>query len=489
MTAMKTMPEEPPMTVLLGLPFHDVTLEETLEFCEAAMTAKECRYLVTANVDFTTQAYADVDLRKIVFYADRVVCDGMPLVWLSRIFGYPLRERVAGSDMVPRLLEICGREGLAVYFFGSDLATLEEAKVIVEQRYPGLRVVGMDSPPFGAVVEWDNEALCERMRASGANLLLACLGCPKQERWIYAHHRETGIPLSIGVGASLDFITGKQKRAPRWMQKTGLEWFWRMAGNPSRLAKRYGHDFIFLTRAALRQAWSQRRRGDLADLHAGRRKSTAEVKVEVQRLEWCGELRKADLDGAPLPEAVEKTVLLDASRIGFTDSSGLGRLAMLVRMCRAAGKDLILLNPSSVFRNAVIDSKMDSLMVMADDHDAALRLAQTAVQAGVKSKVAQDGVVRVAFDRSLDAFYHDEMLAVLESAAAGAGEGASLVVDLAEVPFIDSRAVGGLIRALKIMKAKGGGLFIARPSPAVREIIGLLRIDKVIEEWKGDLPS
>ena len=217
------MTQEPPLTVLLGLPFHDLTLGETLDYCVTAMAGEQSRYLVTANVDFTAQAYGDPDLKKIVFFADRVVCDGMPLVWLSRWFGVPLRERVAGSDMAPRLLEICAHLKYSVYFFGSDLKTLEAAKEIVEERYPGLHVAGLDSPPVGAVIEWDNEALCEKMRASGARLLLVCLGCPKQERWIFANYHKTGIPLSIGVGASLDFITGKQKRAPRWMQKTG--WF------------------------------------------------------------------------------------------------------------------------------------------------------------------------------------------------------------------------------------------------------------------------
>ena len=256
---MKLLPPEPPLTVLLGLPFHDLTLAETLDYCRSTMQGEHSRYLVTANVDFTTQAYQDADLRKIVFFADRVVCDGMPLVWLSRWLGYPLRERVAGSDLVPRLLDICGNDGCPVYFFGSDRATLLEAKDIVEVRYPGLKVVGIDSPPHGAVIEWDNEALCAKMRASGARLLLVCLGCPKQERWICAHHHETGIPLSIGVGASLDFITGKQVRAPRWMQKSGLEWFWRMSGSPARLVARYYKDFLFLVHAGWSQARTQRR--------------------------------------------------------------------------------------------------------------------------------------------------------------------------------------------------------------------------------------
>ena len=150
---MRTYPNN---RVELGLPFHDLSLSETLAYCATAMQGDHSRYVVTANVDFTTQAYKDADLRKIVFFADRVVCDGMPLVWLSRWFGYPLRERVTGSDMVPKLLEQCGTAGYPVYFFGSDRATLDEAKAIVEARYRGLRVVGIDAPPMGAVIEWDN---------------------------------------------------------------------------------------------------------------------------------------------------------------------------------------------------------------------------------------------------------------------------------------------------------------------------------------------
>jgi N-acetylglucosaminyldiphosphoundecaprenol N-acetyl-beta-D-mannosaminyltransferase len=486
---MNTTASEPAMTVLLGLPFHNVTLAETLEFCRTTMKGAACRYLVTANVDFTTQAYDDEDLRKIVFFADRVVCDGMPLVWLSKAFGSPLRERVAGSDMVPKLLEICGREGLSVYFFGSDQATLEEAKGIVEKHYPGLRVVGVDSPPYGAVVEWDNDALCARMRASGAHLLLACLGCPKQERWIFAHHRETGIPLSIGVGASLDFITGKQKRAPLWMQKTGLEWFWRMAGNPSRLAARYGHDLLFLTKAGFRQAWSQRRREDLAVAHTAVPVPPAHGGPQVQRLAWMGELRKSALDGAPLPEAVDRPVLLDASRVAFTDSSGLGRLAMLVRLCRAAGQALVVVNPSGVFRGAIRDSQMDSLFEVAESDADALRFIRSAASTEVCRKVSEDGVAWVSFSRPLDALYHEEMMSVLEAAVSGSEDMRSLVVDLGGVSFIDSRAVGGLIRMWKTMNACGGGLYIARPTPPVREIIGLLRLDKVLPEWKGALPE
>lgn len=486
---MTTTPtSEPPLAVLLGLPFHDLTLDETLGYCRETMKGDAARYLVTANVDFTTQAYEDPDLKKIVFFADRVVCDGMPLVWLSRLFGYPLRERVAGSDMVPQLLEICAEDKRPVYFFGSDLETLKQAKVIVEEKYPGLEVVGLDSPAMGAVIEWDNDTLCEKMRGSGAKLLLVCLGCPKQERWIFAHHRDTGIPLSIGVGASLDFITGKQKRAPRWMQKTGLEWFWRMSSSPSRLVSRYSKDLVFLIKAAARQAWSQRRRESLADL-AHDHPTAAPSVIAVDRIEWRGVLQSSQLAGAPIPEQVTRPVLLDASRVEFMDSSGLGRLATLVRQCRAANQLLAVVNPSDAFKAPVIASKMDSLFSMVPSESAALALVETDGGPSSMKRSAGDGVVSIRFNRPLDATYHDEMMGILESTISGSPGIRSLVVDLKEVGFMDSRAVGGLIRAWKMMTAKGGNLHLANASPAVREIIALLRLDKVLSEWKGETPA
>ncbi len=479
---------EPPLAVLLGLPFHDLTLDETLDWCRETMRGNVPRYAVTANVDFTTQAYDDPDLKKIVFFADRVVCDGMPLVWLSRIFGRPLRERVAGSDMVPRLLEICAEERRAVYFFGSDMRTLEEAKVIVEQRYPGLRVAGMDSPPVGAVIDWDNEELCRRMQASGAGLLLVCLGCPKQERWIFAHHREAGIPLSIGVGASLDFIAGKQKRAPMWMQKTGLEWFWRMSSNPSRLVSRYGKDLLFLTKAAAGQAWAQRRRVDLADA-APPRNSGFNPSPPVERIVWSGELQKSDLSGAPLPLDSDIPVLLDASQVTFMDSSGLGRLAGLVRCCRAVGRHLVVVSPSRAFREPVHSARMESLFPMAaGEAEATKTLASMASRSAPRDSIA-DGARWLAFEGSLDALQHDRMASALDQSIAKMDPGETLVIDLRAVDFIDSRAVGGLVRALKLVSAKGGRMFLHGAGASVSEIISLLRLDKLLPEWKGGAPA
>lgn len=483
---MKTLPSEPPLSVLLGLPFHDLTLDETLDFCVAAMAGEQSRYMVTANVDFTAQAYEDPDLKKIVFFADRVVCDGMPLVWLSRLFGSPLRERVAGSDLVPKLLETCANLRYPVYFFGSDLMTLEAAKEIVEARYPGLQVAGLDSPPVGAVIEWDNESLCERMRASGARLLLVCLGCPKQERWIFTYHQKAGIPLSIGVGASLDFITGKQKRAPRWMQKIGMEWFWRMSGSPMRLFSRYCKDLVFLLKAASKQASTQRRRKILGKSIGEAQPVTPPQGYSVLRLEWHGDLRQKGLAGAPLPEIVKVPVLLDTSRVTSMDSSSLGRLALLIRICRTARQMLVVVKPSEAFRIAIMRVQMESFFRTVDSEADAMRVLSNHQTGGMLHKVVDGGIVQIAFNRPLDALYHDDMMSILESVIKDTAGIQVLVVDLKEVDFIDSRAVGGLIRIWKLMAAKGGSMFYTEARPVVRDVIALLRLDKILAEWKGD---
>jgi N-acetylglucosaminyldiphosphoundecaprenol N-acetyl-beta-D-mannosaminyltransferase len=472
------MKTEPPLVVLLGLPFHDLSLDEIISECGEMMEGESPRYVVTANVDFTAQADEDVDLRKIVYFADRVVCDGMPLVWLSRIFGHPLKERVAGSDMVPRLLELCAREGHPVYFFGSDLETLKQAGEIAAQRYPGLRVAGCDAPAMGAVVEWDNESICRRMKESGAKLLLVCLGCPKQERWIFANHSETGIPLSIGVGASLDFITGKQVRAPLWMQKTGLEWFWRMAGNPKRLVARYSKDFLFIIKATFKQARLQSRR---QRFKPGLSRVVPISAPDVIHLRWEGSLEKGRMEGAPLPDHVDRPVLLNGSGILFMDSGGLGRLVVLIRKCRAQGVDLFIVAPSDFMSEALASAQMASLVtIMASESEALKRV--TACRLLSSSSAADDeGAVKVSFQHPLDAIHLDAMMEALDHAAGNANR---LIIDLEQVDFIDSRAVGALIRVHKRMLAKAGDLLLWRPRPDVREILRLLRVDSILPEWK-----
>ena len=233
----------------LGLPFDRVTMRETLDDCVDFLKSTEPHYIVTANLDFACQAERDPDLRLAIARADRVLCDGFPPMVLSRFLGCRIPERVAGSDLVPALFPLCARENLSVFLLGSDGKTLQETISKLREEHPALKVSGV-SPPHGKVQDWPNQEIVERIRQSQAELLLVATGCPKQERWISRFHKETGCTLAIGVGASLDFITGKQTRAPVLAQRLHLEWFWRFAEDPKRLGPRYGKNLLFLMRAA-----------------------------------------------------------------------------------------------------------------------------------------------------------------------------------------------------------------------------------------------
>lgn len=279
---------EPGVAFLLGLPFHRLTMAETVAECVAVVEAAEPRYFVTANADFVAQAYENERLREILVHAHRAVGDGMPLVWLSRIFPPPLPERVAGSDLVFELFREGNARAWRVFFLGSDEATLSTVKGILKKRYPDMTVAGTFSPPFAPVEDWPNEEIARQIRAARPHVLLVAVGCPKQEYWIARHARDLRVPLAIGIGASLDFISGRQVRAPLWMQKTGLEWVWRMATDPRRLVARYWKDFRYLLRLGFLQ-WRLTRRGQgrPLDLSAGETNFES-AGAGVQTLSWVG---------------------------------------------------------------------------------------------------------------------------------------------------------------------------------------------------------
>lgn len=243
---------------IVGLPFDPVTLDQAVDWVTQAVRGKRPQYGVTANVDFVVQALGDGDLRRIIFDAHLVLGDGMPIVWASRWLGDPLPERVAGSDLMPRLLAEAERAGWRVYLLGSTERSLQEAVRRIHERHPALTVCGADSPPFAELADMDHAGIARRIRDAQPDLLFVALGCPKQEKWIHLHYQTLGVPFCLGIGASIDFIAGTQKRAPVWMQRVGLEWFHRVCREPRRLARRYLRGSFVFGSALARQILQMR---------------------------------------------------------------------------------------------------------------------------------------------------------------------------------------------------------------------------------------
>lgn len=246
-------PEQRKQIRLMNVPFDVVTMPQTLDRIGGMIASKLPHYLATANVDFLVQTRTDSELRRILNEAHLVVCDGTPLVWLSRLLRRGLPERVAGSDLVPQLLERAERQGWRVFFLGGEPRALSRAVRNVEAKHPNIHIVGSYSPPFAPLDKMDHEGICERVRVAKPDLLLVSFGCPKQEKWIARNHAALEVPVSIGVGATIDFLAGTVKRAPRWMQVGGMEWIYRLAQEPRRLLKRYSTDLVVFFVGSVRE--------------------------------------------------------------------------------------------------------------------------------------------------------------------------------------------------------------------------------------------
>ncbi|THV28771.1 WecB/TagA/CpsF family glycosyltransferase [Glycomyces paridis] len=227
-----------------GIGIDPVTEAEAVRRVVDALESGRGGAIVTPNVDIAAAVRRDPDLRALVLEADLVVADGAPLVWASRLAGDPLPARVAGSDLVWSLSAAASERGLRVALLGGTpdgaARPTERAAEVLESRYPGLKVVGAWCPPMGFdrdASQWS--ALVDRVTAAAPDLVYVGLGFPKQERVMSRLRPAAPTAWFLGCGASVDFIAGYRRRAPKWMQRTGTEWLFRMCSEPRRLASRY----------------------------------------------------------------------------------------------------------------------------------------------------------------------------------------------------------------------------------------------------------
>lgn len=253
-----------------GLPLAPWTRSEVIEVAGRLIERGRPSYFVTANLHYAMLSHQMPELREVNDRASFILADGAPLVWASRWQGHPLPERVAGSDLIYDLAELCARRGFRLFLLGGAAGVADRAAANLVARYPGLEIAGTYSPPFRELTEEEQAALIDRVRTSRADLLLTAFTMPRGERWIARHLEELGVPLCASIGAGIDFAAGRVKRAPQWMQKVGLEWFYRMALEPGRLGPRYARNMQFLARMVV---------GDWVGSWSGKKASLARPSV------------------------------------------------------------------------------------------------------------------------------------------------------------------------------------------------------------------
>jgi N-acetylglucosaminyldiphosphoundecaprenol N-acetyl-beta-D-mannosaminyltransferase len=229
----------------------DISLGSYETFVEKLMdlaAAGQSEYACVANVHMLIEASQSAAFADIVNKAILVTPDGQPLTWALRILYGIQQERVAGMDLLPDLLTAAEKRNIPVAFYGGTEEMLDKSRVVLEKKHPALVITKMYSPPFRMLTHEEEDAVVDAFRVSRAALIFVVLGCPKQEKWM-AFMRGKINAVMIGVGGALPVFAGLQKRAPHWMQKSGLEWLYRLAKEPVRLFRRYAYtnsQFIYL---------------------------------------------------------------------------------------------------------------------------------------------------------------------------------------------------------------------------------------------------
>ncbi len=214
----------------------DEAVERILDLAHSAGTA----YAVTPNVDHIVLLEKDPEMRAAYRNADLVLCDGAPVLWALRWLGQPLIARAPGSDLLPALCRRAAARDVSVFFLGGEPGVAASCAGRMQAAYPGLIVAGSWAPPMGVMEDAQAiRTLIETVAAAKPDLLFVALGTPAQEKVLVRHGRDLGAAMAVGVGAALDFVAGRQRRAPHWMRRAGLEWLWRLACEPRRLFKRY----------------------------------------------------------------------------------------------------------------------------------------------------------------------------------------------------------------------------------------------------------
>jgi N-acetylglucosaminyldiphosphoundecaprenol N-acetyl-beta-D-mannosaminyltransferase len=480
------MNTDPQKFVLLGIPFHDVTFPETVTWAKERIRWRVPAYMATANLDFVMQAWDDPELQRILLEASLVIADGMPIVWLSKLFGPPLRERVTGSDLVPMLAGMCRDEGFSIFYLGGAPGVAEQAAAELTRRFPGLKTAGCYSPPLADVVNMNHADILARLEAAKPDLLLVAFGAPKQEKWANMHVRQWKVPLAIGVGGTLDFLAGAQTRAPRFVQKIGFEWLWRMFTNPKRLFRRYAKNLFFFASVSARLLW----------LRARFSKAGKKTEPFFQGLENLGEAVLTArwpglLDGDAARQwvqqlddtATSRCIALNMTSVRWLTSLELGALLTLSQRRRQCGARLLLAGLSDHARRLVDTCRLDRYLELVDTPEQLTHVVRELLTPAHGGRITreQNGRLLFALPQELTAanlsVWRTQWELVWRAARSDVRE---VVVDGAATRFMDSSALGFLVGLKKTVEAQGATWKCGAFGSAVQQIMKIARVEKLL---------
>jgi N-acetylglucosaminyldiphosphoundecaprenol N-acetyl-beta-D-mannosaminyltransferase len=245
-----TSPDTDFRALLLGCPIDNLSMDETIEQIERFIHDRVPSHHVAINVRKVVASFQDSALQQVVRQCDLATADGQPIVWVSHLFGKGLKARVTGIDLMEQLMKVAAQKGYRVYFLGARQQVVAKVVQHYERSYPHLQIAGWSNGYWSPDQE---QAVVSAIRQSRSDILLVAMVSPKKEFFIHNHRDALQVPFSMGVGGSFDVVAGEVQRAPCWMQRCGLEWFWRFMQEPLRLWQRYLFDALIFSFLIVRE--------------------------------------------------------------------------------------------------------------------------------------------------------------------------------------------------------------------------------------------
>jgi N-acetylglucosaminyldiphosphoundecaprenol N-acetyl-beta-D-mannosaminyltransferase len=469
------------LLIILGVPIDDLSMPEALdrleEFIKIGHATGKSHQVATVNADFVVNSLHDPELRRILQESDMATADGMPLVMGARLLGVPLADRVTGADLVPALAERAAQKGYSIFLLGARPGVAARAGQILQSRYPGLKIVGIISPPNTSVLEMD-QSILDEVKAARPDILLVAFGNPKQEKWISMYARELSVPICIGIGGTLDMIAGITRRAPLWMQRSGLEWLYRLMQEPRRLWKRYVLDMGYFGFFFVGQWWAMRR-GHVPSTLLPLSDTIVVDNTVILHIQGRMDANNlaAFVDQATQALAISPFLIVNLAKAEFLDSSAMGALVALANRARAAGGGVRLVSIPPTIARILSLVRLDRFFDIDADVETSLKSCRISSETWVEPAQDHQGWLVVKMPQSLDGATAP---AVIDNCLERMKENARLILDFTETIFVASAGLAAMVKLNRQSKEYGGELRVIGCSGDVLRAIKLVKLDIVI---------
>ena len=351
---------------LLGMPIDAVNMESTLRAINRASSSADPFLVSTANLNYLASSLTDAEFRESLLQSDLSIADGMPIVWIARLLGLPIKERIAGADILDGLRARTSARKLDVFFFGGADGIADLARRILNADNGGLFCVGTLNPGYGTPDEMSSDAIIATINTSNADFLVVALGASKGQTWLLRNHHRVRIPVRAHLGAAINFQAGSVRRAPKMIRKAGLEWLWRIK-QERHLWIRYWRDGRTLLRLLrtriLPLTWQGRRRGRAPkELYIGLRPEKHSVVLQVSGDAIAPYINHAIGRFQQAVDLARPLVILDLAAVRHIDQRFFGLILMLRKVLHRREATLLFVRASDRVRRLFQLNELEFLL-------------------------------------------------------------------------------------------------------------------------------